>query len=138
MANYKQQIISKTGSLNLLGNKQRTVMFPQISIAGDSYDALQDPSAVDIQASSDAFLGYISTVANVKAANCHLGYADDATGGTNFKTLLFKGTFMPADGVWATHDKLLIKIPKDKYLVIWNSHASTAATISSIGWIHEQ
>ncbi len=136
MANYKQQSLSKTGSINFLGTKQKAIYIQAVSIPGSTYVAIDDINGTDIQATTDSYIGYIDAYSNIRAANMTIGYADDITG-TNFVKLIFNGAFLPVDATWTEHTQLYLKIPATKYLLIYNTHASIAGTVQLLGYIHE-
>ncbi len=139
MPNYKQQTVTKTGSQNIVGGTAKSVHFPAISIAADTWDAFQDDSGVDIQipTGKTGYLGYLDIRSTVAASgNTDIGYADDATG-TNYKVLIPKNVCVTTNNVFEEHLNLHLQIPSGKYLLIHNDYTSLTV-VTLIGWLIEK
>ncbi len=108
-----------------------------VSLAAQAYVGIASGgSDYQAPADKDAYLGNIQFFGTTVPATVHLGYADDVSG-TNFVVLLGNYT-MGATSVWAEHTDYYAKIPKGKFIVLFNSHASLASIISFNGFVVER
>ncbi len=136
MTNYKQQTVAKTGSLDVLTKEVSSMVFNAISIGADSYDAITDETGTDIQVpvGKTGYIGYLDLKVSTAASLADIGYADDATGGTNFKVLIPQGMLVLSNNTYNEHTQLHLEIPGGKYLVAHNDFTG-ASVWTILGWI---